>query len=188
MKSYLCLLLILTINFYFALGLRAYEDKLQNSVVALKLNNILDKKNNKNTVKPNDKIKVQLVGTFDDGTVFDKSDEKHPMEFVVGESTVHKKFDEAVIGMKLNQEKVVKIKANEAFGKREENLRRELPRSILPDNAPVDIGGIIAFKDENGNVVSAPVTDITKDKLIVDLNHPLAGKDLNYKIKIIDIQ
>lgn len=156
--------------------------------LAFNLTSVFSKSGKKKVVQKNDKIKISFVGTFNDGTVFDESIKDKPYEIIAGTGQMIPQIDEAVIGMKINEEKKIKIKAKDAFGERDENLVQSFPRDIFAGNAVPTVGGIVAFQDANGNPVSAPVSEVTEDSIIVDLNHPLAGKDLNYKIKIVDIE
>src|SRR3989344_578314 len=114
-------------------------------------------------IKNGDKVKVEYEGMLDDGTIFDSS-KKHgqPLEFIVGEGNVIKGFDNAVRGMKKGEEKKVKIKAKDAYGESNPQLIKKVPREQLPQKQEI------------------------KEEIILDLNHPLAGKDLTFKIKIVE--
>lgn len=138
-------------------------------------------------VKKGDKVKVTYTGELSDGTIFDKSDDKEPLEFVVGTGQLIPGFDKAVEGMKLDEEKKVTIKAEDAYGKREEALTKEFPRTFFPEDFKAEKGMGIMLKDSDGRSIPARITDITENGITVDLNHPLAGKDLTFDIKVISI-
>lgn len=142
------------------------------------------------SVKKGDKVKVEYTGTFDDGEVFDTSihgNHSHPLEFEVGSGHVIKGFDEAVIGMKKGEEKKIKIKSSEGYGEQNKELIKNLPRSQFPKDLELKIGMIIGINVPNGPQIPAEVIKLTDKEVILDMNHPLAGKNLNFKIKILEI-
>ena len=139
------------------------------------------------TVKKGDKIKVEYTGTLDDGTEFD-STEKHgqPLEFEVGSGQIIKGFDDAVEGMEMDQEKEINLKPEEAYGDHNPDLIKEIPRDKVPmDN--VEVGMMLAMQLQNGQQIPAKVTEVTDSTVKVDLNHPLVGKNLNFKIKVVGV-
>jgi len=139
-------------------------------------------------IKKGDKIKVEYTGTFDDGKVFDSS-EKHgkPLEFEVGASQVIKGFDEAVIGMEKDEEKEVKIPSAEAYGQQKPELVKKVPRDKLPKEPEPKPGMVLAVGAPNGQQIPAMIKEVTETEITIDLNHPLAGKNLNFKLKIVEI-
>lgn len=141
-------------------------------------------------IKKGDKIKVEYTGTFEDGTVFDSTthgDHAHPIEFEVGAGQLIKGFDDAVIGMELNEEKDIKIKPEEAYGERKEELSKEIPRDKLPKDPEPKVGMALMMNLPNGQQFPAVIKSVDEEKIVVDLNHPLAGKTLNFKIKVVEI-
>jgi peptidylprolyl isomerase len=140
-------------------------------------------------VKKGDTIQVHYTGTFEDGKVFDSSEGKPPLEFKVGEGSVIKGFDDAVIGMDIEDEKEISIKPEEAYGKREEKLVQEIPKAAFGEKASqLKPGAILGLKDPSGRTINAVVSSIGSDKVTLDLNHPLAGRSLKFKLKIISIK
>lgn len=139
------------------------------------------------SVKKGNKVKVDYKGTFDDGTVFDAS-EKHgqPLEFEVGSGQVIKGFDEAVMGMKKGEEKNITLPPVEAYGEVKAELRKKVPRQQLPQDQEPKVGMILSVGLPNGMQFPARIVEVTKDEVTIDLNHPLAGKTLHFKIKIVD--
>jgi FKBP-type peptidyl-prolyl cis-trans isomerase 2 len=139
-------------------------------------------------VKKGDKIKVEYTGTLNDGTVFDSS-ERHdqPLEFEAGSGKVIKGFDEAVIGMGLGEEKEIKIPPSEAYGDHNPQLIKKAPRSQLPKEPEPKAGMMLVISAPNGAKLPATITEVTDETVTIDLNHPLAGKTLNFKIKVVDI-
>ncbi len=142
------------------------------------------------TVKNGDKVSVEYEGKFDSGEVFDSSshgDHSHPLDFIVGENQVIKGFEDAVIGMEEGQEKEIKIKPEEAYGERRDELIREFNRKEIPLKEEPKEGMVLGFNAPNGQQFPATIAKVTDDKITFDLNHPLAGKQLNFKIKLVKI-
>ena len=140
------------------------------------------------TVKKGDKIKVDYVGSLSDGTVFDSS-EKHgkPLEVEVGAGHVIKGFDNALEGMKKDEEKTIEIKPTEAYGDHNPQLIKKVPRSQLPKDQEPKEGMILALQTPDGKQFPARITGVNDEEVTIDLNHPLANKTLNFKIKVLDI-
>jgi peptidylprolyl isomerase len=139
-------------------------------------------------IKKGDRVKVQYTGTLDDGTIFDKSEEGDPLEFTVGSEQVIPGFDKAVEGMSLNEEKSVIIKADDAYGQRDEALAKEFPPSFFPEDFNPEKGMVIGLQDQAGRSIPATITNISETGITVDLNHPLAGNDLTFDIKVVAIE
>lgn len=139
-------------------------------------------------VKKGDKVKVEYTGTLEDGSVFDSS-EKHgkPLEFVAGGGQVIKGFDDAIMGMEKGQEKEITIKPEEAYGDNNPQLVKKVPRGQLPPGE-IKPGTMLAMKLPNGMEVPVRVAEVSDESVTLDLNHPLAGKTLKFKLKVIEIE
>lgn len=141
-------------------------------------------------IKKGDKIKVDYEGSFDDGTVFDSSkhgDHSHPLEFEAGSGQVIAGFDKAVIGMKKGDEKELIIESKDAYGEPRDELIREFPRSAIPQDDRIKEGSVLMMGNPQGQQFPCVVKKLTEDNVLIDLNHPLAGKRLHFKIKIVEI-
>ncbi len=139
-------------------------------------------------VKKGDKVRVDYTGAFDDGTVFDASEKQgQPLEFEVGSGQVIKGFDDAVVGMKKGEEKKIVIPAKEAYGEVRAELHKKVPRQQLPQDQEPKVGMILAVGLPNGQQFPARIVAVTKDDVTIDLNHPLAGKRLHFKIKVVNV-
>ena len=132
-----------------------------------------------------DKVKIHYTGTFNDGSVFDSSQGREPLEFTIGRGEVIRGFEKAVAEMELSEEKNVKIMPSDAYGEKNEKLVFRIPGDKFPKD--VQAGGRILLKSPHGQQIPATVTDIDKDGVLIDLNHPLAGKELNFKIKVVEV-
>ena len=138
-------------------------------------------------VKKGNKIKVEYTGTLDDGTVFDTSEGKKPLEFEVGSGQIIKGFDDAVTGMKKGEEKEIKLKPTEAYGDHNPQLIKKVPRDKLPAGKEPKVGMMLALGTPDGRKFPAKITEVTDKEVTLDLNHPLAGKTLIFKIKVIEV-
>lgn len=136
-------------------------------------------------MKPGSKVKVHYTGTLNDGSVFDSSEGKEPLEFTIGEKQVIPGFEDGIKEMKLNDEKTIKINAKEAYGDRDEKMVVSVPRDKFPPD--VQAGGTMILKGPEGQRFPAVVKEVRDNEVIIDLNHPLAGKDLNFKVKVVEI-
>ncbi len=138
-------------------------------------------------IKNGDKVKVHYTGSLDNGTVFDSSEAREPMEFTVGSGQLIKGFDQGVLGMKKGEEKTVHIAAADAYGEHNDKLIRRIPRTALPQDREPQVGMVIGLVRSDGMQGEARITELTKEDIAIDMNHPLAGKDLNFKIKIVEV-
>lgn len=138
-------------------------------------------------VKKGDKVKVEYTGTLDDGTVFDSSKGRDPLEFEVGSGQVIKGFDSAVVGMNKGEEKEVKIKAEDAYGNHNPQLVKKVPKENLPKTQDPKVGMFLMLNLPDGQQFPAMISEVADKEVTIDLNHPLAGKNLNFKIKVVEV-
>ena len=138
----------------------------------------------KNTeAKTGDTVKVDYTGKLDDGTVFDSSKGKTPLEFTVGAGQMIKGFDEAIPGMKVGQTKIVRIPADKAYGAYQPELLGKVPRSNFPPSITPAVGQDLQLS----NGMRVKVTAVTDTEVTLDANHELAGKDLTFDITLVEI-
>ncbi len=140
------------------------------------------------TAKKGDIVAVEYTGKLETGETFDTSKGKEPLEFEIGTGAVIKGFDEGIVGMKPGQEKEITIKPSEAYGERNENYVKELPRESIPKDLELKEGMILIFKREDGMRIPATVKEIGTKFVKADFNHPLAGKTLKFTIKLVEIK
>ena len=131
------------------------------------------------------KVKIHYTGTLNDGKIFDSSEGREPLEFTIGNNQVIKGFEDGIKGMKLNDEKTIKIKAKDTYGERDERMVVSVPRDKFPPE--VQAGGTLLLKGPNGERLPAVVKEVKDNIVVIDMNHPLAGKELNFKIKVVGI-
>jgi peptidylprolyl isomerase len=140
------------------------------------------------TVKKGDVVSIEYTGTLETGEVFDSSKGREPLEFEVGSGSVIKGFDNGVLDMKIGDEKEIKINPDEGYGQRSEAYVKDLPRKSVPESLELKKGMILIFKREDGLRMPATVNEIKPDTVKVDFNHPLAGKKLTFKVKLVAIK
>jgi FKBP-type peptidyl-prolyl cis-trans isomerase 2 len=139
-------------------------------------------------VKKGDKIKVEYTGLLEDGTVFDSSSLKGcPLEFEVGAGQLLKKFEEAVIGMNIGEEKEVVVSPEDAYGQHKTEFLKEISKDYFPDDQEIGPGMFFMMVMQDGRQMPVKIFSISGDIVTIDLNHPLAGKTLIFKIKILEI-
>jgi len=142
-------------------------------------------------IEKGNKVKIEYEGSLDNGKVFDSS-EKHgqPLEFVIGEGKVIPGFENVVIGMEKGQEKTVKIESKDAYGEKRPELMKKIPKTQLPKEAQdkVQPGMVLGMQTPQGQQASVMVVDVGKDDITLDLNHPLAGQNLTFKIKVVGVE
>ena len=138
-------------------------------------------------VKQGDTVKVEYTGTFDNGTVFDTSEGREPLKFTAGIGQMIPGFDQAVIGMKIGQEKEIRLQPSDAYGEYDIKLVQKIPLDQVSIEEELKPGMILAVTIQNGRQVPATVKEVTADGITIDLNHPLAGEILNFRFKVVDV-
>lgn len=137
--------------------------------------------------KKGDSVKIHYTGQLDDGTVFDSSRDREPLEFTVGTGMVIPGFDQAVVGMQVGDEKKAEVSAEEAYGPRRDDLMIPVPKERLPDDLEPEVGQQLQMQTGDGQTFVASVAQVEDDAVVLDANHPLAGKDLTFEIELVDI-
>ncbi len=138
--------------------------------------------------KSGDAVKVHYTGTLTDGTVFDSSVGKDPIEFTIGQGQMIPGFENAVLGMNVGDEKAeINIPSAEAYGEPREDMVIEVPKSNVPPEINPEIGQQLAVTRPDGQPMPVTVKEIKEDAIVLDANHPLAGKDLIFKIELVSV-
>jgi len=138
-------------------------------------------------VKKGEWIKVEYTGTLDDGTIFDGTSVNggDPLKFQVGTGQLVKGFDESVQGKASGEEYSIRLEPSEAYGEYKGGLTHKVPRDQFPKGAELQPGLMIMVSGPQGQM-PASIKSVGDDEVIIDLNHPMAGKVLNFKIKIVE--
>ena len=137
--------------------------------------------------KSGDTVRIHYTGTLNDGSVFDSSDGRDPLEFTLGAGQVIPGFDAAVDGMVVGDRKVAEIPADQAYGPRHDQAVQDVPRADIPAEIPLEVGLQLQMQSPTGQVMPVTVTAITDDAVTLDANHMLAGKDLTFDIELVSI-
>ncbi|MBP1736057.1 MAG: peptidylprolyl isomerase FKBP-type [Deltaproteobacteria bacterium] len=130
--------------------------------------------------KTNDTVKVHYTGRLTDGTVFDSSLEREPLEFTIGQKSVIPGFEEGIIGMAIGDTKTVSIASQDAYGPYLEDLIGTIRRTQIPPDIELKVGTILQMQGPNGEVTLVMVKALNDESVTLDANHPLAGKDLTF--------
>lgn len=138
-------------------------------------------------VKSGDKVKVHYHGKLTTGETFDSSEGRDPLEFEVGSGMVIKGFDDGVTGMNVGEKKTINIPFNEAYGPRNPEMVIPMPKDRFPDDMELEVGMPLMMSDQEGQQFQVTVDSIEEDKVLLDANHPLAGKDLVFDLELVEI-
>lgn len=138
-------------------------------------------------VKAGDTVKVHYHGRLTDGTTFDSSSGREPLEFQVGSGQVIKGFDDGVSGMEVGEKKTIQIAVDDAYGQKEENMIVEFPKNNFPPELSPEIGMSLNMTNGSGQVIPVTIVEIKDDSVTLDANHPLAGQDLIFDIELVEI-
>jgi peptidylprolyl isomerase len=138
-------------------------------------------------VKTGDTVSIHYTGTLEDGTVFDSSRERDPLQFEVGSGQIIPGLDSALPGMSEGETKKVTVPPEEAYGHINPDAKQAVPRSNIPDDIPLEIGTPLQVQTPQGQTVPVKVDSVTDDTVVLDANHPLAGETLNFEIEVVKI-
>tara|TARA_B110000046_G_scaffold169421_1_gene188536 strand:+ start:230 stop:658 length:429 start_codon:yes stop_codon:yes gene_type:complete len=139
-------------------------------------------------VGKSDNVSIHYKGTLSDGQLFDTSEGKDPLTFEVGSGQVIPGFDKAVVGMKVDESKVFTVPSTEAYGEVKDDLLYQVPVSSIPAELNPHEGQRLVSNLEDGREIPVTVKSLKEDIITLDANHPLAGKDLTFDIKILEIK
>ena len=143
---------------------------------------------NNKEVKNGSIVKIHYTGKFEDGRVFDQLQGKDTLQFKVGNKEVIAGLDKQIIGMKEGDKKTITVSPEEGYGQRKDQLVKKLPRSNFPQNMELKIGMTIALKLPDGKLLPMRVIEINDNEVTVDLNHPLAGKNMVFEVEIVQVE
>jgi peptidylprolyl isomerase len=138
-------------------------------------------------VQSGDTIKIHYNGRLTDGTTFDSSEGRSPLEFIVGSGSVIKGFDEGVQGMIVGEKKTIEIPFLEAYGPEDPSMIIEFPVDRLPEDLKPEIGMQLNMNNAEGQQFPVVITGLTDENIILNANHPLAGKDLIFDLELVEI-
>jgi peptidylprolyl isomerase len=137
--------------------------------------------------KSGNTVKVHYRGTLEDGTQFDSSRGRKPLQFTLGEGRIIAGLETAVEGMSVGGTKTVTVPAADAYGPRRDDFAREVPRDVIPDDIDLAEGMVLTAQGPEGQTLRFSVVDFDEQKIKIDANHPLAGKDLTFEFELMEV-
>ncbi len=137
--------------------------------------------------KSGDTVKVHYTGKLEDGTVFDTSADREPLEFTIGQGQVIPGFEKAVVGMNTGDTKTEEIPPEDAYGPHLEELILEVDIDQIPENLDPQVGQKLQMRQDDGRMAIVEVTNVSESGMTLDANHPLAGKGLTFDIQLVNI-
>jgi FKBP-type peptidyl-prolyl cis-trans isomerase 2 len=137
--------------------------------------------------KKGDVVRVHYTGTLKDGSQFDSSSGREPLEFTVGAGQMIKGFDDGVLGMSVGDKKTIRIPPEEAYGERDEEAVIEFPAANVPDGMQLSPGMQLTLRNQEGKPLPVVVTEVKDDVIVMDANHFLAGEELIFDVELVDI-
>ncbi len=138
-------------------------------------------------VKTGDTVRIHYTGTLQDGTQFDTSQGRDPLEFEVGSGQIIPGLDQALPGMAVGDTKSVEVPAESAYGAVDPNARQEVPRAGIPADIPLEPGSQLQMQTPDGRAVPVTVAEVDEETVTLDANHPLAGQDLKFDIELVSV-
>ncbi|MGJ8610083.1 MAG: FKBP-type peptidyl-prolyl cis-trans isomerase [Octadecabacter sp.] len=140
-------------------------------------------------IKAGDTVAIHYTGTLTDGSTFDSSDGRDPLEFVVGSGQIIPGLDKAMPGMSVGDKKVVEIPCAEAYGEINPANRQAIPREQIPADIPLEVGLTLQMQSPDGqHAMPVTVVELSDDEVTLDANHALAGKDLTFAVEVMSIK
>lgn len=134
-----------------------------------------------------DTVRIHYTGKLPDGTPFDSSDGRDPLEFELGSGKIIPGLDREIVGMEVGEKKTVEVSADDAYGPHHDEAVQEVQRSEIPENIELAHGMELQATDQGGQVVRLRVVELTEETVTLDANHPLAGQDLVFEIELVEI-
>ena len=138
-------------------------------------------------VKTGDTVRIHYTGTLADGSVFDSSEGRDPLEFQVAAGHIIPGLDAALPGMTVGEKKVVEVPCAQAYGEANPQAVQAIPRSEVPADLPLEVGTQLQVQTTDGQVMPVTIAEVTEEAVTLDANHPLAGKDLTFAIELVSI-
>ena len=138
-------------------------------------------------IKSGDTVRVHYTGRLADGTVFDTSAGKDPLQFTVGSGMVIPGFDQAVVGMEPGESKTIEIQEKDAYGSYRHELTQEINHNEIPPGLELKLGKQLSAQMQDGQIATLTVIKVSESTVTLDANHPLAGKDISFDIELVEV-
>lgn len=137
--------------------------------------------------KTGDLVRVHYTGKLTDGSIFDSSEGRQPLEFTVGAGQMIQGFDAGVLGMAIGDKKTIQIAPKDGYGERSEENVIQFPSENVPADMKLEIGMQLTLQNQHGQPVNVVVQELREDIILLDANHFLAGKDLVFEVELVEI-
>lgn len=138
-------------------------------------------------VQENNTVKVHYTGKLTDGQIFDSSLEREPLQFTIGQGMIIPGFENGIVGMVVGEKKTINIPVAEAYGEVRSEMLFEVPKAELPQDIEPQVGMTLMSVSPEGQEFPLTIVDVKPETIVVDGNHPLAGKDLVFEVELIEI-
>jgi peptidylprolyl isomerase len=139
-------------------------------------------------VKSGDTIKVHYHGRLESGETFDSSEGREPLQFEVGAGHVIRGFDDGVTGMTVGEKKTIHIPVDQAYGHRQDEMVIPFPLNQFPPDLQPQVGMPLTMTTAQGHPVQVVIVEVGEENVLLDANHPLAGKDLIFDLELVEIE
>ena len=134
-----------------------------------------------------DTVRISYTGKLTDGTVFDSSEGRDPLEFVIGENTIIPTLEAACVGMEIGETATVDVAADNAYGPHHPDAVQTVERSMIPQEVDLTVGAQLQATAPDGQTLVLTVAAVEGEQVTLDGNHPLAGQDLSFDIEMVEI-
>ena len=142
---------------------------------------------NMTKIKNNDTVEVHYTGTLADGQIFDSSLEREPLKLTLGQGQLIPGFEAGLIDMEVGEKKTINIPSNEAYGPRQDEMMHEVQKNQLPAEIKPEVGMPLVSQTPEGQEMHFTIAEVREETILVDGNHPLAGKDLTFDLEVVSI-
>ena len=139
-------------------------------------------------VKTGDTVKVHYHGRLTDGSTFDSSEGRQPLEFEVGSGMVIRGFDNGVMGMSVGDKRTIQIPVAEAYGPVDPQMLMDFPVDRFPEDMKPEVGMQLNMSNSAGEHFPVVIKEVKGDVVVLDANHPLAGEDLIFDLELVEIK
>lgn len=140
------------------------------------------------SVKEGKKVTIHYEGKLEDGTIFDSTEGQDPLEFVIGEGSILPKFEEHLLEMSVGDSKTFTLDVEDAYGEKKDEMVVDVPRSTLPQDLEPKVGIFLEIGRPGEPTTVAEIIGVTDDSITIDVNHPLSGKSLTFKVKVVSVE
>lgn len=140
------------------------------------------------TVEEGHTVVFHYTGTLEDGTVFDSSREREPMEIQVGSGQIISGLESGLVGMSEGETRTITVPPEDAFGERDENLHRKVEKGMFADPEGIKIGRMCQIPVEGQGNMVATIVEVGEEDVVIDLNHPLAGKEITFEVECLEVR